>query len=125
MLESLSFFDQAQDRRPINDLIQVSQPARGTVISSPLTLSGRARGTYYFEGSFSVELTDAEGNQLVEAPVQATGNWMTEDWVPFETTIEFTPPARGGQGYLKFVKANASGLPQHERVYRVPVRFGE
>ncbi|HAH04101.1 TPA: hypothetical protein DCL28_00895, partial [Candidatus Komeilibacteria bacterium] len=43
------------------DLINLVFPRPNQKISSPLTISGRARGSWFFEASFPVKLTDASG----------------------------------------------------------------
>lgn len=102
--------------------IQVSQPLAQSRVTSPLTVSGTARGTWFFEASFPVSLLDANGNVLAQAPAQAQGDWMTTDMVPFTVTLTFTPPA-SGQGMLVLKKDNPSGLPQNDASVQVPVTF--
>lgn len=62
----------------VADII-VDSPAPNAVISSPLTVTGTARGTWYFEASFPVRLLDDLGNELAVAPAQAQGDWMTNE----------------------------------------------
>ena len=56
-----------------DNLIKVTEPTPNQVISSPLSISGQARGTWYFEASFPVVLEDANGKVLAQIPAQATG----------------------------------------------------
>src|SRR3569623_2033710 len=67
----------------IDDLISVSAPRPGEHITSPLFVTGIARGTWFFEASFPAELKDAQGNTIAQGAGQAQGDWMTEDFVPF------------------------------------------
>jgi len=83
---------------------------------------GLARGTWYFEATFSAELVDANGNLLTELPVMAEGDWMTEDFVPFSAMISFSTP-QTNTGKLILRKANASGLPEHDDSVEAPVAF--
>src|SRR3989344_5192810 len=62
------------------DKIVVTNIKAGDTVASPLTIEGRARGTWYFEASFPVELLDAAGKQLVILPAQAKDEWMTENF---------------------------------------------
>lgn len=94
-------------------------------VTSPLTLSGEVPGTWSFEASFPVQLLDAEGRVLGDAAAQLNGDWMTDEMVPFSVTVEFeSPPGDGADGFLTLVKANASGLPEHDDSVRIPITFG-
>jgi hypothetical protein len=103
-------------------LIRVDSLKPGDVVASPLTITGEARGTWYFEASFPAHLLDADGKELAVLPVQAQGEWMTEDYVPFKATLYFTAPTTP-TGTLVLKKDNPSGLPEHDDELRIPVRF--
>lgn len=102
--------------------IQVSSPHANAVIQSPLTVTGEARGTWYFEASFPVRLLDGNDNEIAVVPAQAQSDWMTEDFVPFSATLTFAKPATP-TGTLVLEKDNPSGLPEHAAELRIPVRF--
>jgi hypothetical protein len=106
------------------DLIRVAGPGAGDTVTSPLRVTGEARGSWYFEGSFPVRLLDAEGREVAVAPAQARGEWTTEAFVPFEVVLEFGGPAPGTRGTLVLEKDNPSGLPENADELRVPVTFG-
>lgn len=105
-----------------HEKIRVTEPKAGSVVTSPLRVSGEARGTWYFEASFPVKLLDANGRELAVFPAQAKGEWMTENFVPFEVMLEWsrvdTPT-----GVLVLEKDNPSGLPEYADELRIPVRF--
>ena len=105
-----------------DDLIVVDAPLPNALVESPLVISGRARGTWYFEASFPVKLYDAAGTLLSVTPAQADGEWMTEAYVPFSVTLTFAAPTTP-TGTLVLEKDNPSGLPQHANELRIPVRF--
>lgn len=109
-------------QKEVGDLIQVSSPEPGAGISSPLQINGKARGTWFFEGDFPVRLFDAKGKELAVAIAVAQGEWMTEEWVDFEATMEFEPPAKG-TGVLVFEKSNPSDMRELDREFRVEVEF--
>ncbi len=44
--------------REKSDLIRLSSPRPGEVVTSPLTIRGEARGYWFFEASFPVEFVD-------------------------------------------------------------------
>ncbi len=119
------FVEDVQRAHPVGDIadmIRVDMPHAHATITSPLTVTGVARGQWYFEASFPVTLLDASGNELATVPAQAQGEWMTEDFVPFEAVLEFTPPS-DKMGTLVFKKDNPSGLPEYDRSFSIPVSF--
>ena len=106
------------------NLIQVDTPTIGSTITSPLTVTGKARGTWYFEASFPVELVDAANTVIATGIAQAQSDWMTVDFVPFKTTLTFvTQDWKDMNGTLVFRKDNPSGEPQFDDQMRLPVRF--
>jgi hypothetical protein len=50
----------------------VNSPAPYARVTSPLTVTGVARG-WYFEGSFPAKLVGADGQVIAQAPAQAAG----------------------------------------------------
>lgn len=108
---------------PPDTMIRLAAPLPGAIVTSPLHVTGEARGYWYFEASFPVHLLDAAGRELAVTPAQAQGEWMTRDFVPFAATLTFTAPDSGDTGTLVLQKDNASGLPEHDDERRIPVRF--
>jgi hypothetical protein len=104
--------------------IIITEPVAGALVKSPLTVSGRARGVWYFEAQFPVRLLDDQGKEVGLAIAKAQGDWMTNDFVPFTVTMEFSAPS-STRGVLIFNKDNPSGLPQNAGEYRVPVTFSK
>lgn len=104
------------------DLVYIETPFSGMKVSSPLVVSGRARGNWYFEASFPVKLLDGNGNALVVTPAQAQGDWMTTNYVPFSVTLTFPTPATA-TGTLILQKDNPSGEPQYDDFVSIPVTF--
>lgn len=92
----------------------------GQEISSPLTVEGEARGTWFFEADFPIKITDEQGNILGTSYVQAQGDWMTKDFVPFKGKIFYTSRT-GGNGFLVLSKDNPSGLPEYDKEIKIPV----
>lgn len=107
--------------------ISVDLPTPGSLVKSPLTVSGKARGNWYFEASFPVELVDENGVTLAQIPAQAQGDWMTEDFVPFTATLtwESSSASTTRSGVLIFHRDNPSGMPEHDASISVPVIFYE
>ena len=102
--------------------VTVTAPATNAVISSPLNVSGEVPGSWSFEASFGVRLIDAQGTLLDESPANLQGDWMTDNPVPFTSTMEFGTPVTK-TGTLVLLNANPSGLPENEDTVVIPVRF--
>ena len=105
-----------------DDLITVDTPLPNTAVQSPLEISGKARGPWYFEAQFPVTLVDGNGTVLAQAPAHAQGDWMTNDYVPFTAVLTFNAPTTA-TGTLILKKDNPSGLPQNADQLEVPVSF--
>lgn len=105
-----------------NPLIEVTLPHADSLVTSPLTVTGQARGTWFFEGQFPIRLVDATGKEIARGTAQAKGEWMTEEFVPFEGTLTFSKPSTT-TGSLIAQKDNPSGLPQNDQSISIPVRF--
>jgi hypothetical protein len=99
----------------------IDSPLPGDKLMSPLTITGRAR-LWYFEGSFPIELQDANGAILATGVATAQGDWMTQEFVPFTARLNFFKPSTV-KGNLVFKKDNPSGLPENDDQAIVPVVF--
>ena len=106
-----------------SEMIEVAGPANNAQITSPLTLTGRARGPWYFESSFPIELQDNNGAVIVVTTAQAQGEWMTENWVPFTSTLTFPAQPAGSLGKIVFKRDNPSGEPANDMSIVVPIQF--
>lgn len=103
------------------DEILVLNPKQKELVSSPLEISGQARGNWFFEASLPVELFSSDGQLIVSSSAQALDDWMTTKPVRFSSSLAFSTNATSG--YLVIAKDNPSGLPQNEGSIKVPVRF--
>lgn len=125
-VESFKFSVDISNDSEQKDII-VEEPNSNEIISSPLSISGEARGTWLFEANAPVVLVDWDGRIISESYIEAEGDWMTTSFVPFSGTLEFEEPEDIGDysdtGTLIFRKANPSGLPENDDAYEVPVRF--
>lgn len=106
---------------PTHENIVIDLPLPSEKLKSPLIITGRAK-TWYFEGSFPIELKDIDGNILTTGIAQAQGDWMTSAFVPFKATLVFAKP-QVELGTLTFKKDNPSGLPEFDEQLSVPVTF--
>jgi hypothetical protein len=110
-----------------NESLQIFAPEKNILIESPLTLEGEVRGSWLFEATAPVVLTDWDGKIISEGYIEAQGDWMTEDFVPFSGTLTFEIPEDMGDfsdtGSLIFQKANPSGLPEHDNALEYTIRY--
>ncbi|MDP2910273.1 MAG: Gmad2 immunoglobulin-like domain-containing protein [bacterium] len=105
------------------DLIRLDYPRPNQEIESPLVVQGEARGYWFFEASFPIVLTDWDGLIIAQGIAQARGEWMTEDFVQFESTLEFEKPEYSNKGTLILRKDNPSGLPEYDDALEIPMIF--
>jgi eight-cysteine-cluster-containing protein len=108
----------------INDTIYLENPSTSELdsVKSPLTVTGKARGSWYFEASFPVKVYDANDKLLGSVPAQAQGDWMTTEFVPFLAVVSFTKPTTE-TGFLVLEKDNPSGLAENDAQLRIPIKF--
>jgi hypothetical protein len=105
------------------DLIRVDSPRPNQTVQSPLIITGKARGSWFFEASFPVFLVDWDGLIIAQGIAQAKGDWTTTDFVPFEAKLIFTADkkAYSNKGTLILKKDNPSGLSKNDDVLEIPV----
>ncbi len=100
--------------------ILVTTPQPNQIVSSPFTVEGQARGNWFFEASFPIQLIDDQGKILGQSYVQAQGDWMTENLVSFKGEINYQLAAKT-TGKLVLKNDNPSGLPQYDKKIEIPV----
>jgi hypothetical protein len=108
-----------------SDLIQVENPSPGQAVLSPLFVIGKARGSWFFEGSFPVVLVNWDGRIIAEGQAKAQGEWMTGDFVPFRAELSFDKNQLYSRGNLILKKDNPSGLSQNEDSLEIPITFAK
>lgn len=99
--------------------VSVTTPSQNTLVSSPISITGSAPGTWYFEASFPVRLEDLEGNILAQSYAQAVGEWMTQKQVEFTSMVEYSVSTET-EAVLIFQPDDPAGLGVTEE-YRHPV----
>lgn len=90
-------------------------------ISSPLKIEGKARGSWFFEASFPIELIDINGNVLARTVAEAQGDWMTTEFVNFTATLQYTKSTSTNHALLVLSKDNPSGNPDLDQSIFIPV----
>jgi len=107
------------------DIIRVAAPLPGTTVSTPVQVSGVARGTWFFEGSFPLIVTNWDGLIIGEGYATAQDEWMTEDFVPFSGEVSFSLPTDTPykRGVLIFKKDNPSDMRELDDALELPIMF--
>lgn len=106
--------------------IVVDTPTDGQTISSPLAITGRAKGNWFFEGTFPVALTNLDGSIVATGVVHAQGDWMTADFVPFAGSLTFVAPQPSNgssSGFLVFKNDNPSGDSAFDKTLLIKVQW--
>ncbi|MES2224930.1 MAG: Gmad2 immunoglobulin-like domain-containing protein [Patescibacteria group bacterium] len=106
-----------------DDLIVIDMPRTGQAIGSPLTITGKARGNWFFEASAPVELVTDAGTIIARGIIQAQGDWMTADYVPFSGTLTYSVPPAGTVGTLILRKDNPSGEARFDNSVAIKVQW--
>jgi hypothetical protein len=113
----------------LSRVIELAVPAAGSYVVSPLRFSGKARGNWFFEGSFPFSIVDWDGRVIASGTVTATEDWTTDTFVSFAATTSFSAPVRADdpeymqRGAIILQKANPSGRPQSSAALEVPIWF--
>ena len=98
-----------------NDIVVGSTLSLG----SKVQIQGEARGYWYFEASFPIEIKDATGNTIGNGIATAQSEWMTEEFVPFNADINLTT-TYSGPATIILKKDNPSGEPDKDASLTYP-----
>ena len=90
---------------------QLTVPLENATVTSPLLLSGEARGSWFFEASFPIELRDWKGTVIATTHAEAKADWMTESMVPWEATLTFAATSTTATSTAFSVGTASDGLP--------------
>ncbi len=122
--------DETQPTSPVlesttDERIEVEFPQANDTISNPVIITGKARGGWFFEATFPIDIVNWNGLIVGEGFAQAQGEWMTEEFVPFEATVSYDidPQTPYSHGWIILNRHNASGLPEHAAAIEIPVVF--
>jgi hypothetical protein len=124
--DEVELSDDGMEDELLDSKIFVTAPEEGATIAhdAPLSVSGDARGYWFFEATAPVSVLDSTGLVIGQGYITAVGDWMTEDFVPFSGTVSFDiQPTPGEAGQIVFERANPSGMPENAEVFVVDVVF--
>jgi len=103
------------------DMITVELPYPGAVVGKEFKIMGEARGNWYFEASFPIEIVSPSGSVIAGSFATAQGDWMTTEFVPYESEIIDLPSAYRGPATVILRKDNPSGLPENDAFMSFPI----
>jgi len=106
-------------RASANDIV-IASPDPGETVGSIVDVSGRARGYWYFEASFPLEIVNDAGVTVASGIATAQDEWMTEEFVPFTATLTLTVPY-AGPATLILHKDNPSGDAIRDASISIPI----
>lgn len=101
------------------NMIKLDLVKPGVTVLPRFTVTGEARGQWFFEATFPAEILDKDGKQIASTYGEALSDWMTEDFVQFR--VNFDVDNYSGPAVVILHKANASGLPEHDASLTVPI----
>lgn len=102
------------------DDIRLDFPEPNATLGRTFTVTGAARGPWYFEASFPVQVVSNGGTILLDTFAEAQGDWMTEEFVAFSKEIT-VPEGYTGDAWLVLHRDNASGLPENDKSVSIPI----
>ncbi|MEK7133495.1 MAG: Gmad2 immunoglobulin-like domain-containing protein [Patescibacteria group bacterium] len=105
--------------QPLHTRVTVTFPKSGASVGKTFVVAGSAPGNWFFEGSFPVQVRDAENSKIGQGIAQAQGDWMTTDLVTFTTNI--TVSNYSGPATLVLLRDNPSGLPENDDALEVSI----
>lgn len=102
------------------NMIVVDNVKPGVNVLPEFKVFGQARGTWYFEASFPVEVLDANGTRITMGHAEAQSDWMTEDFVPYIAEVKIEN-GYSGPATLVLHKDNPSGEPSRDASVSIPI----
>jgi hypothetical protein len=103
--------------------VVVDVPTPGTIVTSPITVSGKAPGSWFFEATAGLRVLNKDKKVVAQSFVHTEDDWMTTTRATFTGTSSFPVSLKGQSGYIEVAKDNPSGLPENDQSVLVPVLF--
>lgn len=93
-------------------------------VNYSVTITGKLKGNYFFEGSAPVRIEDSTGKVILKTNLTATSDWMTQDYVSFKFTInptDFNPSDFGGDATIIIERDDPSGQSKNLMPIMIPI----
>ena len=103
------------------EIVKLKTPFANSQVENPLEITGEIKGTWSFEGTFPVVLTDWDGKIIAEGQAKLEKDWMTTEYVPFKAILNYEKPQVSNRGALILKKDNPSGLPANDDSIEITV----
>jgi len=108
---------------PENYEARIESPEAGSAVTSPLAITGYAHPNWYYEGTFPIEVRDANGAVIGQGMAQKQeGVSAPEGYVSFSAAISFTANP-GEEGAIVLIRSNPGGKNEYNLRTEVPVTF--
>ena len=105
----------------INMPIIVNNIKDNQEVSNPIKIEGKARGGWFFEATFPIQLIDTNGNIIASTTARAESDWMTTDFVSFSAVLEYANSTTTGRALIVLSKDNPSDNPEFDQSIFIPV----
>jgi hypothetical protein len=115
--ENILYYSTSTDEMPIS----VNNIKDNQEVSSPIVIEGKARGNWFFEATFPIQLVDTDGNIIASTVAKAEGDWMTTNFVNFTASLEYNKSTSTDRGLIILKKDNPSGIPEFDQSIFIPV----
>jgi len=101
--------------------ISVDNIKDNQTVSNPINIQGKARGSWFFEATFPIQLVDASGNIITTTQARAETDWATTSFVNFSATLEYNNSTSTGRALIVLSNDNPSGDPARSQSIFIPV----
>ncbi len=104
----------------------VFQPQAQQKILPPLTITGQARGYWFYNNEFPVIVYDSTDTAIAYGVAKTTADTNTKEFLPFTAVIEeytFLPAKK--RGYILFQRSTGDIQQGRQNTARVPIQFAE
>jgi len=105
----------SDDATTTSDMPTVFSPADGQTVASPIHVNGKVSGNWFFEGSFPVELIDANGDVIATSTAQTSGDWATTSVIDFSATLYYAKATTTERALIMLKNDDPSGDPARDR----------
>lgn len=93
----------------------------GQAVSNPIKIEGKARGYWFFEGSFPIKLVSTNNEILGTSIATSSDDWMTEDYISFTSELNYTKSTSTNRALLILSKDNPSDNRELDQEIYIPV----
>ncbi len=106
---------------PLSKQVQILSPKANESVGKKFTVTGKAPGNWFFEGSAPIQVRDSETSKIFQGVAKVSGDWMTTKLVPFSADIIIQ--GYSGNATLVFLRDNPSGMPENDDSVELPIKI--